>query len=342
MKKVLYIPLILLGIPAILITIANPGTQSIDTFTYYFKFAIKPFSGFLLLFSAIYISIVTTYFVTKFVILIIDKTSPLTVKKEALTTIKNSFLKEVRESFSYGILIMLNFAFITILLSQLNALNIHRLIDEIVLKWDFIIFGNYPFIALGNINYPSWIINSIIFSFDVIGGGLLILVAFLFYYNRHLFIELALTFFLSVVIMLPIWYVVPVLSPHDRFIDNVYDLPINDDLSKTLENYKPVPEISQYLTSIRATKEGKLNNVMPTSTFPSSHAAWAIFIMIYTYRLDRRIFYLSLPIAILSIFGTVILAQHYAVDVPMGILIGILAIFTSRKVISCILGICKI
>ena len=120
------------------------------------------------------------------------------------------------------------------------------------------------------------------------------------------------------------WVLFPVMSPHDRFIDNVYDLPVSGSIERHLEAYDPPEEVSSFLERTRASKNGL--SVWPTSTLPSAHVAWAIFLVYYAWRVSRWWGLLAAPIALLSTLGTVLLAQHYFVDIPAGMAAAILAI----------------
>jgi len=64
---------------------------------------------------------------------------------------------------------------------------------------------------------------------------------------------------------------------------------------------------------------------MPTTTFPSSHAAWAIIAMIFAFEGSLLAGTLFTPFLLLSAFGTFYLAQHYFIDAPAGIIVGIVS-----------------
>jgi len=119
------------------------------------------------------------------------------------------------------------------------------------------------------------------------------------------------------------------MSPHDRFIHNVYDLSIPTSVEPYLESYVPHQEIATFLDGMRERKKDL--SVMPTSTFPSAHVAWGAFLVYYAYRVQRWLVVLALPFAIFSSIGTFLLAQHYFVDLPAGILVAVVAIYIVRR-----------
>ena len=152
--------------------------------------------------------------------------------------------------------------------------------------------------------------------------------AYLFYANQKLFREAAVAFCLSSLLAFSGWALFPVLSPHDGFIDNVYELPIFAEAQVYVQVYHPQEEVHAFLTDIRESKENL--TVFPTSTFPSAHVTWAGLLVYYVYRLHRWLLIGAVPLAVLSSFGTFFFAQHYFVDVPAGILVSAFSIWIVR------------
>jgi len=63
---------------------------------------------------------------------------------------------------------------------------------------------------------------------------------------------------------------------------------------------------------------------VPTGAFPSSHIAVATLLTIQAHRFAPRLFPFMLPVTVLMCPAVVYLGAHYAVDVPSGILMGLL------------------
>jgi len=61
----------------------------------------------------------------------------------------------------------------------------------------------------------------------------------------------------------------------------------------------------------------------PTGAFPSSHVGVTVVALLLAYFPSRRLFVLLLPVALLLMCSTVYIKAHYAVDVPAGIITGI-------------------
>jgi hypothetical protein len=226
--------------------------------------------------------------------------------------------------------------FITIVALAMGDANMFapvRLQDVRVIGWEHAIFGNYVFAALGAVHYPHWLIVFIIFSFEnmalfLIGAGIL-----LAYVARKRFRELLVAFCIGIFAMVPLWLMLPVLSPQDRFIDNVYQLPMPPQIAAAVANYHPQQEIIDFLQKIRTGKVGL--PALPTSTIPSAHIFWATLAGYYLFRAKKPwniAGWITLPFLLASSFGTVLLAQHYFTDIPAGLAVAVLAIWLAHEI----------
>jgi hypothetical protein len=229
---------------------------------------------------------------------------------------------------------------VALAMGEANEFARAHLIDGMVIGWEHALFGVYVFAALGAIHYPHWLIEFIIFSFSnmgltLVGAGIL-----LAYLAPRRFHELIVAFCIGILLMVPIWLLVPVLSPQDRYIDNVYQFATSTEspsLAAAVANYHPQPEIENFLQSVRAEKTNL--PALPTSTMPSAHVFWAVLAGYYLFRLRRSqrwIAWVALPFLAASTFGTVLLAQHYFMDVPVAIVIAAAAIWLANNAVASI------
>lgn len=216
-------------------------------------------------------------------------------------------------------------------LGQLNIFNSTRLRDELLFRFDTLLTGTFPPLAVGSFSYPAWFIGAVEFSFMHLVWVLLVFGAYLFIAHQQLFREAIGAFFLGLMILYAGWLVFPVLSPHDRFIDNVYELPTVEAVQPYVDNYQPQKEIAAFLQGMRERKEDL--SVLPTSTFPSAHVAWATILVYYAWRLWPWLGLIAFPFAVVSSVGTFLFAQHYFVDLTAGILVSVLAIFLVRLIV---------
>lgn len=210
-------------------------------------------------------------------------------------------------------------------LAQMNIFNAGRLRDELLFRWDVLLTGTFPPFTAASLHYPGWFVQAVETSFFYLVPILTIFGAYLLIANQQLFRQAVGAFFLGLMVLYMGWLVFPVLSPHDRFVDNVYELPAVEAVGPYLANYQPQKEIGAFLANMRENKEEL--SVLPTSTFPSAHVAWATLLVYYAWRLWRPLVIAALPFAALSSIGTFLFAQHYFVDFPAGILVSASAIY---------------
>jgi membrane-associated phospholipid phosphatase len=215
------------------------------------------------------------------------------------------------------------------ILDGINAIDRARLVDLAVVGWERSLIGGYGFVIFGSIHYPIWLARFVIGSFSAMSGLLLVAVFVVAYLRKEALREFVAAFCLCMAMMVPLWFAVPALSPQDRFMDDIYRLPETADIAAAVAGYHPVAPIADFLAGVRKEKNGLAN--LPTSTFPSAHAAWAVFAGYYLFRARKWLGWIALPFLIASTAGTVMLAQHYLLDPIFGILIAAFAIFVVEQ-----------
>ncbi len=223
--------------------------------------------------------------------------------------------------------VSLNLILFSYIVGHINFINRNRLIDTTLASVDHWLTGAYLFVSLQNLKLPLWFVKGVILSFANLPLFMVFCAAVAYLKDKLVFSKYAVAFFTSIVLMVPIWLSVPVMSPQDRFIDNVYNLADPPRISSALNHYEPMHPVKSFLKQMRLSKVGLVD--MPTTTFPSSHAAWATLVLIYLFEASSIAGILMAPFLILSTFGTFYLAQHYFVDAPTGIIIGLLSVLIS-------------
>ncbi len=235
------------------------------------------------------------------------------------------WLKRIYETLRTIFPILLSLFLLSYIVGYVNSVNQHRLIDPKLAAADFWLTGAYPFLSLETISFPSWLIEAVELSFLNLPFLLVIAALYTFFKNKRVFSKFVIAFLLSFAVMTPVWLLVPAMSPQDRFIDNVYNLKDPARIAAELKDFKPVPQVESFLKRMRQSKEGL--ELMPTTTFPSSHAAWAALAAIYLFEAGPAAAFILGPFLLLSTLGTFYLAQHYFVDTLAGIVMGILSAF---------------
>lgn len=248
------------------------------------------------------------------------------------------FLAALRQSRDVWLIIpaILYITVVALAMGEANEFARAHLVDGMVIGWEHMLFGAYFFAALGAIHYPHWLIEFIIFSFSNMGLTLVIAGILLAYLAPRRFHELVTAFCVGILLMVPIWLLVPVLSPQDRYIDNVYHFaPATEppSLAAAVAGYHPQTEVANFLAEVRTEKANL--PALPTSTMPSAHVFWAVLAGYYLFRLrtrERWIAWIVLPFLIASTFGTVLLAQHYFMDIPVAMAIAAIAIWLAHTI----------
>ena len=224
-----------------------------------------------------------------------------------------------KDLFLLGGPLLLGFYVLSLAIGQLNLFNASNLKDELLLQWDFFLTGIYPSLSLGLGAWPGWFVKLVEVSFLYLGMALLAFAFYAFFWRRNIFREAVAAFFAGIMILFLGWTLFPAMSPHDRFLDNVYGLSVPPLVQEYVNDYHPQEEIRSFLSYIRERKEGL--SYLPTTTMPSAHVAWATLLAYYAWRAHRWLGLAVLPFALLSMLGTVLFAQHYFVDIPMGMLV---------------------
>ncbi len=233
-----------------------------------------------------------------------------------------------RELIVIGIPFAVAFSSLSMALGPLNVFNANRLRDELLFKWDVLLTGTFPPLALSSLRYPAWFVSAVDFSFFYLVPLLTIFGAYLLIARPRLFREAAGAFFLAAIIMLAGWLAFPVLSPNDRFVDNVYNLPVLPEAQQYVERYQPQEEILAFWEKIYASRKNM--EIFPTTAIPSAHVVWAVFLVYYSWRVWKWLLAVSLPFGILATFGTNLFVAHYFVDILAGVACGAGAIFIAR------------
>ncbi len=196
-------------------------------------------------------------------------------------------------------------------------------IDPLLIKLDYLIFGNHPTIVLERIVHP--ILTDIFqvayttYYFIPIGLGILLLThrkeeAF----DRSLFLILF-CFYLSY-----LGYILfPAIGP--RFtIDHLQTI--------GLQGFMIADPIREILNRLEGIKR---------DAFPSGHTAVAIMVLYCAYRFERRYFWICLPMVTALVFSTVYCRYHYVIDVIAGVALFLVCVVIGEWYFNFWLGVKK-
>ncbi len=216
--------------------------------------------------------------------------------------------------------LFLGFSSLVIALSGVTADVQGRLVSGMLFKWDENIFGAYPFIWLHTASNPlkplfDFLAPLIIICFQ--GLSLLIGATLVFFApNKKIYPAFVISFFMTMGIGLFFWWVVPANSPNNYYLSADHSIP----------GYVPDRPVLVFEEDVREHQK----KIPPISTFPSSHVNWGMQIVYFWAVYNRKTLFISVPWFLLMALGTVYLAQHYAVDVLLGIPLGVVSIMTGK------------
>lgn len=198
---------------------------------------------------------------------------------------------------------------------------------------DKLAFGRYLPFWLQDTN-NSWkpffdLVGTIsIFSYKTLIVFLSFVLAVSLASDYSVFLRLIFSFLLVTFISLPVWYFFPVYAPMDMYLDNVTGANFSLDMQKTLHDYKPSPPLLDFIESMR---QRRIGNSLGVTTFPSMHIGWSVIMVFFCFQLYRPLFYVMLPVSLFNALGTIFTLQHYAVDIPAGIIVAFVSIFIAQK-----------
>ena len=204
---------------------------------------------------------------------------------------------------------------------------------------DFIVFSTYPPIWFHTNQNPLYdkfyffhfiLVNIYAYLSIVMGAVSLSLI----YFNPKSFYKFILGLLIVSMFSIPIWYLVPAVSPQELFLDDKFLFSIPEEFLYYLQLFIPQAEMVAEMQKYKDMWNSNNNGYFAITTFPSMHVGWSLIVMYYGSRLSK---YLVLPLwgfFILTCISTVYLLQHYAVDSIAGIIIGIISIVVLEKYIK--------
>lgn len=238
-------------------------------------------------------------------------------------SLKNSilfFLSIIRVS----LVIILPFSSISLLLSGMLR-NIREPLWNITfIEFDKLLIGYYPFSFFTKTSFLNDLFLSQVFlkSFLFLSVFMGISGLIFYIYKRGLFSQYIAAICLTMLFSLPFWYFLPALSPQNAFIYNIFQKPLPESISLSLNNYQPNEILHDFQSKVNESQK----DTGSISTMPSMHIAWAFLTVFYLALFSRISLFLTLPWFFLSSFGTVYLAQHYILDGLLAIPIAMLSI----------------
>jgi hypothetical protein len=205
--------------------------------------------------------------------------------------------------------------------------------SDLLMHMDKFIFGMYPPFFLNTLHIPgaiSWFIVAVYMYIPFLFG---ILLTFLFCTHTRFFRSCFLALGMATVLSLPFWIIFPGIAPNEIYRHNTLDRSALLPDGKDMRDMVLAPHVSETLAKIEAMWIDKSGKSFSVTTFPSMHVIWATFFLFYLYRMHRYSLFATLPLYVANAIGTMLLLEHYAVDVLLGIPIAFLAIYIAERLL---------
>jgi len=312
-------------------------------FTDFFDYGFKHLAIGVKYFSFIFVFIYF-YIFYKFYLYLIKWLDPLIEKKGSLENPFNNSLNSIKRFFLISLVMIRPLFFVSIflgsiiiLLGFLAILLRGRFIDSLLMDIDNKIFGFYPFLgSYYQVDLLIKIIPFLIFGYLFL-GSMMGIAWIILYFNKkkELFSEYIIAIALAVMIALPIWMIYPANSP--RHLNNIYNPQRISQIYEEVD--KEIKEVTINKLDNRILKFhedigiGK-DDVIPISTVPSMHVTWALLILYYLYKANKRTLFFNLPWNFFSTLGAVYLGQHYFMDVLVAFPVVIITILFTRVLVN--------
>ena len=191
-----------------------------------------------------------------------------------------------------------------------------------MMQIDHALFGGYPVYALQFLGHIPLITPLIVYAYLYtplfLGIIFLMLLFFRVRLFRHFFLTTTFAFFLC----FPLWYMFPALTPNEMYRYNLFALTIPSDIKSEALAHPAGPLVETMMTNIETIWIDPDRTTIAVSTMPSMHVIWGIEVALFGYLLIRRYALFFALYCCLNILGTMLLLQHYAIDVIVGALVG--------------------
>jgi membrane-associated phospholipid phosphatase len=205
-------------------------------------------------------------------------------------------------------LITVSYRELSILIPQIQPHDI----DEVLIRLDYFIFHVHPTVFIERFEVP--VLTDVFQTIYCSYYFLPIILGLVVYLRRDLrdFIHVIFAIIFSFYVTYVGYMLFPAVGP--RF--SLYHLQ-----TTALMGYVVTLPIREYLNW--------LEHVM-RDAFPSGHTMLSLIVLFYTWRYEKRLMFLFVPLASLIIISTIYLRYHYAVDVLAGIILAVPTVVASE------------
>lgn len=218
----------------------------------------------------------------------------------------------------------------------LTRVNVQQvaLSSSMLMEADRMLFKVHPPLVIHRY-IPEWLSSASLWSYSHLGDVMGIFFILLILTNAKLFRVLSLSTVAVILIAYPVWLLVPAVSPEEMYRQNILNLnEFSPLIKKELLNLTLSPALKEYLNALSGIWSKPEKGQYAVTAFPSMHMAWVLVLLWTGFKLWKPLGIALVPFFILNLLGTLVTLQHYFVDLPLGILVGMIAVRISERMVN--------
>lgn len=225
------------------------------------------------------------------------------------------------------------FLFINLSVEKINITGIDDAVarnNDILVDLDKRIFGVYvPFWFENSENPLNPFFSNLSVVFIEAYKNLTMVIAFsmiiALIMNSGLFIKILGNYALTMAICLFLWFIFPVTSPMDAYVDRIPKPLNNPGLEHYLTTYQSGLIVENFDNTIREIRDS-MGGKLWVTTMPSMHIIWSVIVLYTVANISRYLLLVMIPFFVLNFISTMFTLQHYAIDTIVGLAIAVLSI----------------
>ena len=198
-----------------------------------------------------------------------------------------------------------------------------------LMQFDVRLFGFSPPYAIQVVGF-YWMFALLIIGAYIYTPFFLGCIGFcLLFTDPTLFRKFLLMLALSMIICFPIWIAFPAVTPNEMYRHNMFNESWSPALGDTVHNTQFAPFVEDKINYIEKIwidpNPDASKRSIAVTTMPSMHVIWGMQVALFAYYISKRLRYLAVGYFILNTLGTLLLLQHYAIDLFVGFVVGAVA-----------------
>lgn len=198
--------------------------------------------------------------------------------------------------------------------------------SQLFMSMDKGILGFYPELYIQKFSISSTLDCILIQSYCNLPLFFSIVLIGLLLFNKTNFRKFLLAIFIAPFIAMPLWYALPAVTPNEMYRENMFSLHSLSVTQKQYEEAVTSKRLEAYLNLLDKSVEKPQQKHPLVSTNPSMHVAWGAIITYFSIILWWPLGFIFIPWLIFNMLATLYTLQHYAVDLPSGLVCATIAI----------------